>query len=257
MNVDLYLTPIKFTSDDLHGRTVVAIDVLRCSTSICAAFQAGARGVIPTDEPGKATEAWSKLGADAAVLAGERGGIKIESFQLGNSPTEFNTEVVSGKLVVMTTTNGTRLYNLANNAGPVITCALVNISKVAARVAADSNDLVIVCSGQDGRFSIEDTICGGMLIDLLETAHQKKLCINDAASVARLLFQSNKDRIRQAVSEGEHGRYLASLDCQKDIEIATSIDSIPVLPILRDGQHILEDGGVLENRCDTFAKQDV
>ncbi|MEW5995692.1 MAG: 2-phosphosulfolactate phosphatase, partial [Candidatus Zixiibacteriota bacterium] len=97
MNVDLYLTPMPFTRASLEKRTVVIIDVLRFCTSVCAALTAGARGVIPTVGPGEAGEMWSKLGADLAVLAGERGGRKIENFELGNSPPEFTAETVGEK----------------------------------------------------------------------------------------------------------------------------------------------------------------
>ena len=89
MKIELYLTPISLTKANLADKAVVVIDVLRCCTSISAALANGARGVIPTDGPGQAGEMWSKLGADLAILAGERDCNKIDNFQLGNSPSEF------------------------------------------------------------------------------------------------------------------------------------------------------------------------
>ncbi len=241
MKVSLYLTPIPFGRAKLENRTVVVIDVLRSSTCICAALNAGARGVIPTDGPGEAGDMWSRIGNDMAVLAGERNGIRIENFQLGNSPAEFTSDSVGGKFVVITTTNGTAIFGKAHNARPVISAALVNISAVAQRVADEERDVVVVCSGREGHFSIEDTICGGMLIDLLNCKHKKTLRLNDAASLALLLYQDSRTMIRETIEQGEHGKCLASIGFASDIAIASEVDSIPVLPLLNDGRLILED----------------
>ncbi len=240
MNIELYLTAVPFGKTNLENKTVVVIDVLRFCTSTCAALTAGARGVIPTAGPGEAGEMWTKLGRDMAVLAGERGGIKIENFQLGNSPAEFTTESVGGKFVVMTTTNGTAVFGKTNNAGLIGCCALVNNSQVASRVAEINRDLVIVCSGREGGFSLEDTICGGMLIHRLSVEHGKEIALNDAGSLALLLYQTNRTAIRQVIQQGEHGRYLVNLGFSEDIEIAAGIDTMPVFPVLKEGRLVPE-----------------
>jgi 2-phosphosulfolactate phosphatase len=241
MHVDLYLTPLPFTKADLDGRTVVVIDVLRACTSICAALLAGARGVIPTDGPGEAGDMRLKIGADMTVVAGERDGVKLESFNFGNSPSEFTRESVGGKYVVMTTTNGTTILSRSFKSDPVFAAGLVNVSRVAERVARVNRDVVVVCSGQDGGFSIEDTICGGMLIHLLSTAHQKQVTVNDAGSLALLLYRTNKTAIKQTLEQGEHGRFLTSLGFGRDVEAAADVDSMPVVPILRDGRLVLDE----------------
>ena len=241
MHVDLFLTPLPFTKAVLDGRTVVVIDVLRACTSICAALLAGARGVIPTDGPGEAGDMRLKIGADMTVVAGERDGVKLESFNFGNSPSEFTRESVGGKYVVMTTTNGTAILSRSFKSDPVFAAGLVNVSKVAERVARVNRDVVVVCSGQDGGFSIEDTICGGMLIHLLSTAHQKQVTVNDAGSLALLLYRTNKTAIKQTLEQGEHGRFLTSLGFGRDVETAADVDSMPVVPILRDGRLVLDE----------------
>jgi len=242
MKVDLYLTSIGLDKATLEKRTVVVIDVLRATTSICAALHAGAKGVIPTSGPGEAGDMWGKIGSDMAVLAGERQGVKIENFQLGNSPLEFTKESVGGKFVVMTTTNGTELFKKAHSASTVLCGSLCNIGKVAERVVSEDNELIIACSGREGSFSIEDTICGGMLVQLLAKKHDLHLENNDAASLAALLYNSNRENIKGSIQEGEHGRFLASIGFADDVSTAAEIDSIPVLPILRDGRLVLEDG---------------
>ncbi|UCG62995.1 MAG: 2-phosphosulfolactate phosphatase [Candidatus Zixiibacteriota bacterium] len=240
MKIDLYLTPVPIGKATAEGKAVVIIDVLRSSTSICAAFVSGAKGVIPTPGPGEAGEMWTKIGGDMAVLAGERHGVKIENFQLGNSPSEFTAEAVGGKFVVMTTTNGTALFSKTYNAAPVISGCLVNISLVAERIARVDKDLIIACCGREGHFSIEDTICGGMLVHLLAERHQKRIVQNDAAALALLLYETNKETIKEAIAGGEHGHYLASIGFAEDVAVASEVDSMSVLPVLKDGRLVLE-----------------
>lgn len=240
MKIDLFLTPVPFNKANLEQKTVVVIDVLRSTTSICAALMANARAVIPTAGQGEAVEMWQKIGSDLAVLAGERDGVKIENFQLGNSPLEFTEETVGGKLVVMTTANGTPVFSQANGAGLIIAASLTNVSAAAERLAADERDISIVCAGKDGSFSIEDTICGGMLIHLLATTHKCKVQLNDAGSLALLLFRTNKTAIQQSIEQGEHGRYLTSIGYAKDVEVAAMVDTAPVVPTLRDGRLVRE-----------------
>ncbi|MBD3258693.1 hypothetical protein GF377_09695 [candidate division GN15 bacterium] len=236
MHIQLFLTPVPMMKTGLQGKTVVVVDVLRSSTSIAAILAAGARSVIPTGEPGAAGEMYTKIGADAAVLAGEREGVKIENFQYGNSPTEFTPETVGGKNVIICTTNGTAPFERADRGALVLSGALVNISKLAEAVAAAGNDVVIVCSGQEGGFSIEDTLCGGMLIDLLASRHGVKLELNDAASLARLLYADNRDKLEEAIVQGEHGRFLASIGLGDDVVLAAQTDTLPHVGALRDGR---------------------
>ena len=241
MDIDLFLTPVPLAKADLQGKTVVVIDVLRFCTTACAALAAGARAVIPTDGPGEAGEMRMKIGADMAVVAGERNGVKLESFDFGNSPAEFTKATVGGKHVVMTTTNGTSIFSKAGMSGTGLAGAIVNSSKVAERVAREGRDAVIVCSGSEGGFSIEDTICGGLLIHQLATAHGIQTTLNDAGSLALLLYRSNKSALRQTIEQGEHGRFLTSIGFSGDVAMASVVDSIPVLPVLKDGRLVPDE----------------
>ena len=239
MHAELFLTPVPFDRVNLTDKCVVAIDVLRCSTSICAALQAGAREVIPVPGPGEAGDLWAKIGREQAVLAGEREGVKIENFQLGNSPAEFTPDTVGGKTVVLTTTNGTQVYGKTKGSKLVVTGALVNMGAIVDMLAREGRDLVIVCSGQDGGFSIEDTLCGGMIIDLLATTHNLEMSFNDAGSLALLLYRSNNDNLQETIARGEHGRYLSSIGFAADVATASDVDSMPVVPVMVDGRLVM------------------
>lgn len=235
MRLDLLLTPFPLDQVDLEGKTAVVIDILRASTSICTALQAGAKGVFPMSEPGEAGALWSRLGPDSTVLAGERKGVKIENFQFGNSPAEFTSETVAGKNVILCTTNGTGIFNRTARAARVVAGALVNISALARQVAAWQNDVVVVCAGREGGFSVEDTLCGGMLIDRLNQIEASSVELNDAGTLAKLLYAEMGASPRDTVANGEHGRFLASIGMAGDIDLCTAVDSVPIVPVLDDG----------------------
>jgi 2-phosphosulfolactate phosphatase len=235
MEAKLYLTPGSFKPTEADQATTVVIDVLRCTTTICTALQAGAKGVIPVRDVDEAVELRTKLGNDLALLAGERSGRMIEGFQMGNSPLEFTPESVGGKLVVMTTSNGTRAFADARSARTVLAGSLVNVAAVARRVAELDRPLAIVCAGNDGGFSIEDTLCGGMILDELATRHRLDLDCNDAGSLALLLFRSSRRSLHETIAQGEHGRYLHTLGYDDDLRFAAEANSQPVVPELRDG----------------------
>jgi 2-phosphosulfolactate phosphatase len=242
MRADLFLIPGPVSEDRLSGRTLVLIDVLRASTTICQSLSAGAKAVIPVERPGEAAELRAKIGVEDTVLGGERQGFKIESFDLGNSPLEYTRDKVEGKIVILTTSNGTRGYARTGSSSLILTSGLVNISRVASRVAGAGRDLVIICAGDENNFSIEDTLCGGLLLHKLVGQENVDLKLNDAASLALLLYRTNSGSLKQAIAQGEHGRYLAEIGFGRDVEMAVEADSIPVLPVLKDRRIILEEG---------------
>ena len=239
MKIDLYLTPTPFTRGSIEGKTVVVIDVLRSSTSICQALSSGAKAVIPMSGRSEAVEMWTKIGSDIAVLAGEQFGIKIENFQFGNSPFEFTKENIGDKFVVMVTSNGTPIFGHSKKAALVISCGLVNISRVAQKILAAGNDVVIACAGKDGQFSLEDTLCGGFLIDKIIKA-KPDVVLNDAGKMAHLFLDTRKENLAYSISQGEHGRFLEDIGFGKDVEFSSNTDTIPVLPVLIDGKLIIE-----------------
>ncbi|MCX6827069.1 MAG: 2-phosphosulfolactate phosphatase [candidate division Zixibacteria bacterium] len=241
MRIDLFLVPVPNIESQLSDKTLVVIDILRASTTICQALKSGARAVIPVMEPGEAAEMRTKIGIETTVLGGERNGLKIEGFDLGNSPLEYTEEKVKGKTIILTTSNGTRVYNRTAASKLILTGALVNISRVVKRTAQAGNDIVIICAGQNGDFSIEDTLCGGMLLHRLATDEKTEMELNDAASLALLLYRSNSRTLKQTISRGEHGRYLTKLGFEADVNMATETDSMPVLPILKDSRIIIEE----------------
>lgn len=159
--LDVVTTPDRIAGD--LPPVAVVIDVLRATTTIAAILDAGGRGVRAVGEVDEAQRL--KAGNPSVVLAGERGGMPPEGFDRGNSPLEMTPERVGGRVVVLTTSNGTRGIDRARSAEACVTLSLTNLDAVAAWLDRDGRDTLVVCSGTDGGRSDEDELCAGILVD--------------------------------------------------------------------------------------------
>lgn len=159
------------------------IDVLRATTTICEAIAAGATEVVPFREIEEARAAAEKAGRHKVVLGGERGGVRIEGFDLGNSPAEFTPQVVAGKSVYMTTTNGTQAMHHAHQAARIVIGAIVNLSAVVESVMREPR-IDILCAGTDGHETAEDLLAAGAIIERLMVTPLADWVQNDAAQAA-------------------------------------------------------------------------
>lgn len=165
--LNVYALPSLVMPEEVAGDTAVVIDVLRASTSIIYALNAGAQAVLPCLEVSDALAAAKQFSREQYVLAGERGGKPIENFDLGNSPEEFGPEHVGDKTVVFTTTNGTRAIHRVASAKEVFIAAFVNASAVVQELIGKDR-IHIVCAGTDGQFSEDDILLAGLLVERLQ-----------------------------------------------------------------------------------------
>lgn len=232
MRVDVHFTPAEVDSAALGEATAVVIDVLRATTTIVEALANGAVGVYPTSSAEDAAKLAASLGREDTLLCGERKGVKVDGFDLGNSPAEFTAEVVEGKKLVMSTTNGTRAFSSASEAQRVLVCAFTNLGAVAAAVAADET-LVLLCAGEEDRFSIDDALCAGHLVVRVVENGTGAFELNDAARAARALAEElNPDR---AFLEGINGgRALADIGLAEDLEICGEVDRHDIVPMMHN-----------------------
>jgi 2-phosphosulfolactate phosphatase len=230
MNVDLAVTWEEAGAIALPGQVAVVIDVLRATSTIVAAFDSGAREVVPVRSVKAGRDLASKLGRERVVLCGERGGLRIKGYELGNSPLEYTREAVAGKTVLLTTTNGTRALAAALRADAVAAAALTNVGAVAAWLYARDEDLTIICAGTEGRLSLDDLYCGGMLISrLLEPGHVRNL--SDGARTAIEWFVSNAGNAPHVLASCLHGQRLAALGFSEDLAYCAQVDSSTQVPI--------------------------
>jgi len=233
MNIDLYFTAAGLSENDLRGKTVTVVDVLRACTVIPTALKAGCKEIIPVKSIGDSSTLLGNLDRDVVVLAGEREGHRIEGFDLGNSPFEFTESVVGGKTVILASTNGSKVLVLGSAGEACVAASFVNVSVIAEEIARIGNDTVIICSGKEHRFSMEDALCGGMIISRLG---ERADTANDAAQVAKGLYDRYSGDLPGALKSCDHGRYLKSIGFGGDIDYAASVDSVPILPIMRQGR---------------------
>jgi 2-phosphosulfolactate phosphatase len=235
MDIELCFTPSSLSRERLKGRIAVIIDVLRASTTICTGIRNGCRAVIPVASLDDAMTVRENLDRDTVLLCGERSGFKVEGFDLGNSPSEYSEEVVGNRVLIFASTNGSGAIVRASGAQTTLVGGFVNISAVTRQLRYSARDLMIVCAGREGHFSLEDCLCGGMIIERLLVAGAFDAA-NDAAKAAHSLYKQYGDSLEASVRNADHGRYLQRLGFTADINAATALDTIDVIPVWREGK---------------------
>ncbi|MBO8140561.1 MAG: 2-phosphosulfolactate phosphatase [Firmicutes bacterium] len=224
---------------------VAVIDVLRATTTIVTALENGARGVVPVGSPDDA-RAWRAAGPDV-VLGGERGARALAGFDLGNSPLEYGPERVAGKLVVMTTTNGTAAFERARSVAggaAVIAACLRNAQAAAQRLrqlaGAQGGGALIVCAGTDGRFSAEDAYAAAVVLEAM--AREGPLELGDGAQAA-LRMAGTVASPRAALRATRHGRKLVQLGFETDVDFCAKVSVSDTVPTLVSGVLVREGSG--------------
>jgi 2-phosphosulfolactate phosphatase len=238
MTIDVFFSPVEVQDVSVEGRTAVVIDVIRATTCMVEAMANGARAIFPTVLAENAIKLASDLGREDTLLCGERKGIKIEGFDLGNSPAEFSIDVVEGKQLVMSTTNGTRAFLALESAERVLAASFLNLSAVA-RALSEVSELVVVCAGRADRFSLDDALCAGHLIrKILEGQESEPLLavdpvLNDGARVVLDLarkYDPTEDFLRSTRS----GQALQEVGFESDLAFCASLDKHKVVPQMQD-----------------------
>lgn len=237
MKVEVYLTPEGLTPGSLRGAPVVVIDVLRTSTTIAAALAAGARGIYPSASTDDALRLTRDLGGDAVLLAGERRGLPVPGFDLGNSPREMTAERVGGRRLVLATTNGTPALSRTVGADVTLVGAAVNFRAVeheARSLLADRGRLVIVCAGRESRFAMEDAYAAGRFV-LSVTRRRRRVALDDGAQAALAVAERWGTDWLAVLERSAAASMLTEAGMADDIAIAATMDRYPVVPRLRNG----------------------
>jgi len=233
--VDLYFTPAEAERASIDGRQIVIIDVLRSCTSIAAALSNGASKIIPVESVEEAARLASTLGPKSRLLCGERDGRKVSGFDLGNSPREYARERVEGATLIFASTNASPLMAGLLQGREQLLLAYVNVGAVADAARRRGEDLAIVCAGKNNRFALEDAACAGALIRRLEGAGGP-VAVNDAAAMAREYDRVHGHDPEAVLRRSEHGRDLIAMGFEDDLPVCARIDSLPVVPYLREGR---------------------
>ncbi len=231
---DAVYLPSLVQAEQLRGHAVVVIDVLRATTTIITALQNGAAEVIPCGAIEDAERLRSTL--NSGLLGGERKGLKIEGFDLGNSPSEYSPPVVDGQVIIMATTNGTPAMSVCGEAKCVWIGGFVNAQAIVERMLNEPL-VTFLCAGTDGRITGEDVLFVGCAIERLQLAGVIG-GLNDQATLAVAAW---RDACRQIAAgttlanilAGMHGgRNLVKNGMQADVDYCAVLDRFDCAPLL-------------------------
>jgi len=228
--VEVCFSPDEFDLYKQEYSVVVAIDVLRATTAICTAFEHGAEKVIPVSTIEEAREY-----KDQGYMAGaERLGKIVDGFEFGNSPYSYMGDAVKNKTLVLTTTNGTRAINIAAETHKVIVGSLINLDAVIDYLIEQPDDVLLLASGWQGKFNLEDSICAGAITEAL-LASGKYMSDEDSTIASMFLYKEAKVSYFGFLKASSHRRRLRNLNLNEDIKYCLTPNQTRVIPVYRDG----------------------
>lgn len=224
--IEVCLTPELLNLYAIENSIVVVIDVLRATSSITYGIENGAEAIIPVMEVDDCL-----IYADQGyLLAAERDGKVVEGYDFGNSPFSYTAEKVSGKTVVLTTTNGTRAMHLAQErAKQVIIGSFLNLTAVCEYLSNQHQDVLLLCAGWKGNFNLEDTLFAGAVVEKL----QNDFTFADDSSVVALdMYQLAKGDLRGYLRKSSHSARLIKLNIEEDVKFCLKLDICKCVPVL-------------------------
>lgn len=232
MKLDVAFSPAGLTPADVQGRTVFVIDILRATTSMCAALHHGARALLPVASTEEALRLAQTIGSDDVLLAGEQNCARIPGFHLGNSPLEMTEAAVRGKTLIVTTTNGTKALLATQGAAAAYAACAANLTAAAERareVIERDDDVLVVCAGRGGSFSLDDAYCAGRLAAAALESRKPRRGLNDAAIASLDLVRRYGEHWERPLTYSRAGRELVRLGFRDDVLDAARLDAYPVL----------------------------
>ena len=233
MYIDVAFTAQECSQSIVEGKSAAVIDVLRATTVMTVALANGAAEIVACAgvEDAKQVRAQSVAGA---LLGGEREARRIPGFDLGNSPLEYSPDVVRGKRVIMTTTNGTQAIERAGEARALYIMSMLNVSAVARQLLSDGRDVVLVCAGTSGRFSLEDGICAAICMDWMLA--QGETALSDGAAVLLDHYRNHRADIAAILAGTAHARRLVQNGFGEDLAYCFKQDTLDCVPFYEEGR---------------------
>lgn len=228
------LSPALLDLYPVEKSIVVIIDVLRATSTIATALHNGAKAIIPVDSVAECIRIGKQI---ESITAGERDGKIAEGLAYGNSPFEYPAEFISGKTLVLTTTNGTKLLHMAleKNARAIITGSFPNLSAVCDFLVAQNQNVILGCAAWKNRVNIEDTLFAGAVINRIG----KHFSINcDSSQMAVTLYNDAKKDLFgfMKAKNASHYLRLSGFGLDKDIRYCLTEDGANVTVVYEDGK---------------------
>ena len=228
--VEVCFTPNLYPLHMDNADIVVVIDVLRATTAICTAFHNGIEKVIPVSTLEEAIEYRHKKDY---IVAAERKGQVVEGFEYGNSPYSYMNKDLSGKTLVITTTNGTKAFHTAKRAKSVVIGSLINLDALCNYLKDQDKNILLLGSGWKNKFCLEDTICAGAVVEqLLSTGNFSSE--HDSSIAAKYLYLSARENYFGYLKSSSHRRRLRDLNLNEDIKFCLNPNQTDVIPIRKE-----------------------
>lgn len=230
MEIRLFDTYQNIDNEYLCNSISLVIDTFRATTVLITALYNGAKYIIPVEEIEEAL-LLKDINPDI-VIGGERKALKILGFDLDNSPLSYRKDIIEGKVVVITTTNGTRALKAALKSKRIFPIALINakytIEYLIKHVlnSHHTTKLAIICAGNEKRLTLEDIITGGYIVKILKENLHEDLILDDFSILAEDTYLKHKDNIKDFLSGARHYKNLIENGFEKDISYCLNIDSI-------------------------------
>jgi 2-phosphosulfolactate phosphatase len=243
--VRIYPLPAQIEPGDLAGGVAVVIDILRASTTIVVALANGAARVIPCGDVETARRLAAEDRTGNTLTGGERGGVKIEGFDLDNSPASYSRDRVAGKTIVFTTTNGTAALLRTDGAARVLIGAFVNRQAIVEKLHADGRPVHLICAGTDGRLTSEDLLGAAAIAAGLARFDDVEMWDDSTKGAAQNWPEGIPSKLLiDSLRRSSGGRDLVELGFDQDIVRAAEVDLISVVPEYSSiTRAILIDGG--------------
>jgi 2-phosphosulfolactate phosphatase len=231
------LSPALLHLYDVSNSIVVIIDVLRATSTIATAMYNGAKCVIPVDSVSRCIELGKQIDG---ITAGERDGKVADGLVHGNSPFEYPREFIEGKTLVLTTTNGTRLLQMALDKGAkeIITGSFPNLSAVCDHLAEMNQNVILGCAAWKDRVNMEDMLFAGAVISKIG----EQFSINcDSSHLAETLYKKAEKDLFGFMKKNEASHYhrLMGFGLENDIRYCLTPDVANVLPLFKEGKLIV------------------
>lgn len=237
MKIFVYHTP-ELTPIDTVPECAIAVDVLRATSTMATVLAAGGEAVQVFSDLNRlmtVSEAWPP---EKRLRAGERGGAKVAGFDLGNSPLDCTADLVAGRRLFISTTNGTRALQRIEKAPIVLAAALINRAAVVKFLLEKQPETVwIVGSGWEGSYSLEDTVCAGAIAHSIwqkTNSSLKEISGNDELISAISLYSQWQNDLLGLLNQASHGQRLLRLQCLEDMKYCSQTDILDVLPIQQE-----------------------
>jgi 2-phosphosulfolactate phosphatase len=238
MKLFVYHTPEAVPHGALPDCAIV-VDVLRATSTIATALNAGAEGVQAFSDLQTLIDVSESWNPSQRIRIGERGGKTVDGFDLGNSPLDCTPRRVKDSRIFISTTNGTRALECIQSAKTVLTAAFINRASVVQYLLKHQPETVwIVGSGWEGSYSLEDTGCAGAVVEGVVAAGKlslQELAGNDEAVAAVMLYRSFQHDLVSLLEHASHGQRLVGLKLYEDLKYCAQIDALQVLPIQQAG----------------------